>query len=387
MVNSGASPVHSFASAVDNAMGSIGGDLGAFHVHGFASAVNNAMISTSGSLGALSVYDFASAVNNAMSSTSGSLGALPVYGFASAVNNAMISTSGSLGALPEHGFASAVNNAMSSTSGSLGALPVHSFASAVDNAIRSRSRADLGRSSSPVHGFAMEDVCGSFRLAELVAATNNFSRDNTISHGRIGFVYKGKLFDGREVAIKRAGTSTSNIKEFQSITLGPLFLTNCLHHKHLVRLLGLCEEKSERLLVYQHMKNRALYDHLHDKNNVEKGSTMLNSLKMRIKIYLDASRGIEYIHNHLYSIHGNIKSSNILLDATWTAKVSDFGKVSAGTPHVWTEESDVYGFGVVLLELLTGKKPILKNEEDGSTRLHVIDFAEPAILAGELVIF
>ncbi|KAG5093486.1 hypothetical protein JHK84_049074 [Glycine max] len=159
------------------------------------------------------------------------------------------------------------------------------------------------------------------------------------------------------------------------------------------------------------MKNGALYDHLHDKNNVEKESSVLNNWKMRIKIALDASRGIEYLHNYAVPsiIHRDIKSSNILLDATWTARVSDFGlslmspepdrdhrpMKAAGTVgyidpeyyglNVLTAKSDVYGLGVVLLELLTGKRAIFKYGEDGGTPLSVVDFAVPPILAGELV--
>ena len=100
-----------------------------------------------------------------------------------------------------------------------------------------------------------------------------------------------------------------------------------LHHKHLVKLVGYCQERDERLLVYDYMKNGALYDHLHDKNNIEKSNSFLNSWKIRIKIALDASRGIEYLHNYAIPpiIHRDIKSSNILLDANWLARVSDFG--------------------------------------------------------------
>ncbi|KHN36368.1 Putative serine/threonine-protein kinase-like protein CCR3 [Glycine soja] len=231
--------------------------------------------------------------------------------------------------------------------------------------------------------------------------------------GSFGVVYKGKLTDGREVAIKR-GETGSKMKKFQekeSAFESELAFLSRLHHKHLVGLVGFCEEKDERLLVYEYMKNGALYDHLHDKNNVEKESSVLNNWKMRIKIALDASRGIEYLHNYAVPsiIHRDIKSSNILLDATWTARVSDFGlslmspepdrdhrpMKAAGTVgyidpeyyglNVLTAKSDVYGLGVVLLELLTGKRAIFKYGEDGGTPLSVVDFAVPSILAGELV--
>ena len=257
------------------------------------------------------------------------------------------------------------------------------------------------------------DKAEEFSFSELAAATDNFSFENKIGAGSFGVVYKGKLMDGREVAIKRGETSlkTKKYQEKESAFDSELAFLSRLHHKHLVRLVGFCDEKDERLLVYEFMKNGALYDHLHDKNNVEKSSSLLNSWKMRIKIALDAARGIEYLHNYAVPpiIHRDIKSSNILLDATWTARVSDFGlsllgpesdpdyrpMKAAGTVgyidpeyyglNVLTAKSDVYGLGVVLLELLTGKRAIFKSGENGGTPISVVDFTVPAIRAGEVL--
>lgn len=257
------------------------------------------------------------------------------------------------------------------------------------------------------------DRAEEFTLAELAAATNDFSLENKLGAGSFGVVYRGKLSDGREVAIKRGetGQKMKKYQEKETAFDSELAFLSRLHHKHLVKLVGYCEEKEERLLVYEYMKNGALYDHLHDKNNVEKSSSFLNSWKIRIKIALDAARGIEYLHNYAVPpiIHRDIKSSNILIDSNWTAKVSDFGlsllgpesgrdyrpTKAAGTVgyidpeyyglNVLTAKSDVYGLGVVLLELLTGKRAIFKNGEDGGTPISVVDFAVPAIMAGELV--
>ncbi|KAF5453676.1 hypothetical protein F2P56_028562 [Juglans regia] len=257
------------------------------------------------------------------------------------------------------------------------------------------------------------DRAEEFSLGELAAATNNFSLENKLGAGSFGVVYRGKLTDGREVAIKRGetGTKTKKFQEKESAFDSELAFLSRLHHKHLVRLVGYCEENDERLLVYEYMKNGALYDHLHDKNNVEKSSSVLNSWKMRIKIALDAARGIEYLHNYAVPtiIHRDIKSSNILLDANWIARVSDFGlsllgpesdrdyrpTKAAGTVgyidpeyyglNVLTAKSDVYGLGIVLLELLTGKRAIFRNGEDGGAPISVVDFAVPAIMAGDLV--
>ncbi|CAJ1860105.1 unnamed protein product [Sphenostylis stenocarpa] len=362
---------------------------------------------------------FTLAVDNEIrSGTSSNLGASPrVHSFASMVDIAIRSRTSSNWETSSRvcGFASGVGSAIKSrTPSNLGTPRVHSFSSGVDFVIRSSSGGtDL--ETSPVHGLASEVytrnvAAGSsqvplnatglfveglqlFSLAELVDATDNFSHHNKIGVGSFGVVYGGKLVDGSEVAIKRNETS-SKMKEFQKIVFGYLltFLRR-LHHEHLVGLVGFCEEKDDRLLVYEYMKNGSLYDHLH-----HKGSIVLNSWKTRIKIALDASRGIEYLHYYAgTNIYRAIKSSNILLDDTWTARVSDFGLSSlmeaAGTIgyidsefcslYVLTAKSEVYAFGVVLLEILTGKTPILCGE-DGSTPLSVVEFAVPPILAGDL---
>ncbi|KAK7379378.1 hypothetical protein VNO80_04836 [Phaseolus coccineus] len=355
MANSGASLVHSFASIVEYAIRSIGGDLGAFPLRDFSLAVENAWSSIGGDFGAVPVHAFASTVENMIRSIGGDLRALPVHGFASAVENAMRSIGGDLGVSPLNGFASRVENAMSSIGG------------------------DLGISHSPVHGFQL------FTLVELAAATNNFSVDNKIRAGSSSVVYRGKLVDGSEVTIERVETWRRRTVEeaFWWRRTSSLNFLPGLRPKNLVGLVGLCDEKNERVLVYECMKNGSLYDHLH-----EKGSNVLNSWKMRIKIALDASRGIEYLHKYGVPspVHGDINPSNILLDASWTAKVSNIGK-AAGTfgyidpeyydLNVLTTKSDVYGFGVVLLELLTGK--------DGRTILLHEPFAEASILGGDFV--
>lgn len=257
------------------------------------------------------------------------------------------------------------------------------------------------------------DKAEEFLLSDLAEATNNFSLENKIGAGSFGVVYRGKLPNGREVAIKRSesGPKTKKFQEKETAFESELSFLSRLHHKHLVRLVGYCEEREERLLVYEFMKNGALYDHLHGKSNVEKSSSVVNSWRMRIKISLDAARGIEYLHSYAVPpiIHRDIKSSNILLDANWTARVSDFGlslmgpteddrdyrpMKAAGTVgyidpeyyglNVLTAKSDVYGFGVVLLELLTGKRAIFKTGEDGGAPVSVVDYAVPAIIAGEV---
>ncbi|GMG98342.1 hypothetical protein Nepgr_000182 [Nepenthes gracilis] len=246
-------------------------------------------------------------------------------------------------------------------------------------------------------------------LPDLAAATNNFSSEYRIGSGSFGVVYKGKLADGQEVAIKRKEIAARRKKSEENETAfdSELALLSRVHHKHLVGLVGFCLEKDERLLVYEYMSNGALHHHLHGTNE---GSSAVNSWRMRIKIALDTARGIEYLHNYAVPsiIHRDIKSSNILLDSNWTARVSDFGLSLMGpeSDHeegmevkavgtigyidpeyyllkVLTTKSDVYGFGVVLLELLTGKRAVFRNERIGAPT-GVVEHATPFIVAGEV---
>lgn len=250
-----------------------------------------------------------------------------------------------------------------------------------------------------------------FSLQVILEATNNFSHDKTIGTGSFGSVYQATLEDGREVAIKRAEISntssyavgTRRQEDKDSAFINELESLSRLHHKNLVRLLGFCEDSNERVLVYEYVHNGTLHDHLHKLEN-----SPLMSWAARIKVALDAARGVEYLHRYAVPpiIHRDIKSSNILLDSTWTAKVSDFGLSlmgpeddmshlslsAAGTvgyidPEYYrlqqlTTKSDVYSFGVVLLEILSGLKAIHKNE-NGVPR-NVVDFVVPYIVQDEI---
>ncbi|KAL2513292.1 Serine/threonine-protein kinase-like protein CCR4 [Abeliophyllum distichum] len=251
-----------------------------------------------------------------------------------------------------------------------------------------------------------------FSLQVLLKATNSFSEENKIGTGSFGSVYHGTLDDGREVAVKRAEASSSSSyggiakhsqEDKDNAFLSELEFLSRLNHKNLVRLLGYCEDSNELVLVYEFMNNGTLHDHLHKLQ-----SSPLMSWPTRIKVALDAARGIEYLHEYAVPpiIHRDIKSSNILLDAMWNAKVSDFGLSlmgplddqshlslrAAGTvgymdPEYYrlqqlTTKSDVYSFGVVLLELLSGHKAIHKNE-NGVPR-NVVDYVVPYIIQDEI---
>ncbi|CAM6061780.1 unnamed protein product, partial [Sphagnum tenellum] len=257
-----------------------------------------------------------------------------------------------------------------------------------------------------------------FTFNMLAAATEGFGDGRRIGAGSFGVVYRGVLPDGREVAIKRAEKMNANKTMYEDNETAfekELEFLSRVHHRNLVKLVGYCDDDDELLLVLEYMPNGTLYDHLHDDRHSNSGA--ISSWHLRVKIALEAARGIEYLHTYAVPavIHRDIKSSNILLDASWTACVSDFGlsllgpeeevshisMAAAGTmgyidPEYYrlqhlTTKSDVYSFGVVLLELLTGRKAISKCSNKNNKNIpanpviNVVDFATPRIQADELV--
>ncbi|KAL0009567.1 hypothetical protein SO802_011069 [Lithocarpus litseifolius] len=246
-----------------------------------------------------------------------------------------------------------------------------------------------------------------FPLQMLLEATNNFSEDHKIGTSSFCSIYRATLNDGRVVVIKRAEISKSKPYESYVNDCGyhdkKLEALSRLSHKNLIRFLGFCEDNNERVLVYDYMKHGNLDDHLH-----KHPSTPLMSWAARIRMALDIARGIEYLHVYAVPpiIHRDIKTSNILLDATWTAKVTDFGLslmapmdaesplslLAAGTvgyidPEYYrlqrlTTKSDVYSFGVVLLEMLSGYKAI--HWDENGVPWNVADFVVPYIVQDEI---
>ncbi|KAF6169295.1 hypothetical protein GIB67_013725 [Kingdonia uniflora] len=205
--------------------------------------------------------------------------------------------------------------------------------------------------------------------------TKNFAPENELGRGGFGTVYKGEFHDGTHIAVKRMEASVISNKaldEFQS----EIAVLSKVRHRHLVSLLGYSIEGYERLLVYEYMPQGALSKHLFHWEDLKIEPL---SWKRRLNIALDVARGMEYLHTLAYQsfIHRDLKSSNILLSDDYRAKVSDFGLVKlapdgmnsvatrlAGTfgylaPEYAvtgkiTTKVDVFSFGVVLMELLTG---------------------------------
>ncbi|OEL14616.1 Receptor-like serine/threonine-protein kinase SD1-8 [Dichanthelium oligosanthes] len=214
----------------------------------------------------------------------------------------------------------------------------------------------------------------SFDAEKIQAATNNFSIHNKIGQGGFGPVYMGKLENGQDIAVKRLSRrSTQGLREFKN----EVKLIAKLQHRNLVRLLGCCIDGYERMLVYEYMHNRSLNTFLFN----EERQSML-SWEKRFNIINGIARGILYLHQDsvLRIIHRDLKASNILLDKDMNPKISDFGvarifgtdqtaaytKKVVGTygymspeyamDGVFSMKSDVFSFGVLVLEIVSGKK-------------------------------
>uniref|UniRef100_A0A6N2NK61 non-specific serine/threonine protein kinase n=1 Tax=Salix viminalis TaxID=40686 RepID=A0A6N2NK61_SALVM len=213
-----------------------------------------------------------------------------------------------------------------------------------------------------------------FRLSELKDATNGFKEFNELGRGRYGFVYKAVLADGRQVAVKRANAATIIHSNSRNFDMELEVLCN-VRHCNIVNLLGYCSEMGERLLVYEYMPHGTLHDHLHG------GLSPLN-WSLRLKISMQAARGLEYLHKKAEPpiVHHNVKTSNILLDSNWGARIADFGLLSATEKDLCGDmNGDVYSFGIVLLEILSGRKPYDRDY----TPPNIVEWAVPLIKQGK----
>ncbi|KAI3748619.1 hypothetical protein L6452_11830 [Arctium lappa] len=211
-------------------------------------------------------------------------------------------------------------------------------------------------------------------LSKIIKATNNFSIDNKLGEGGFGPVYKGVLESGQEIAVKKLSeTSEQGYNEFYN----EVVCVARLQHRNLVELLGYCMDGDERILIYEYMSNKSLDLYLFD----ETKSSMLE-WPLRYDIIHGIAKGILYLHQDSRHriIHRDLKASNILLDGNMNPKISDFGlarefggdQITAKTKKVvgtygyispeyaihgrLSVKSDVFSFGVLVLEIVSGKK-------------------------------
>ncbi|CAN7073761.1 unnamed protein product [Brassica oleracea var. botrytis] len=245
----------------------------------------------------------------------------------------------------------------------------------------------------PSPGLVLGIYQGTFTYEELARATNGFSEATWLGQGGFGYVHRGILRNGKEIAVKQLKSgSAQGEREFQA----EVGIISRVHHRHLVALVGYCIADAQRLLVYEFAPNNTLEFHLHGK-----GRPPL-AWSSRLKIAVGSAKGLSYLHENCNPkiIHRDIKAANILLDFKFEAKVADFGlaKIALDTnTHVstrvmgtfgylapeyaasgkLTEKSDVFSFGVVLLELITGRRPVDVNNAYADNSL--VDWARPLL--------
>ncbi|CAK9148799.1 unnamed protein product [Ilex paraguariensis] len=238
-----------------------------------------------------------------------------------------------------------------------------------------------------------------FTYKELHAATNGFSEDNKLGEGGFGSVYWGKTSDGLQIAVKKLKSMNSKAEMEFAVEVEVL---GRVRHKNLLGLRGYCAGNDQRLIVYDYMPNLSLLSHLHGQFA---GEVQLD-WKKRMKVAIGSAEGLLYLHHEVtpHIIHRDVKASNVLLDSNFEPLVADFGfakLIPEGVSHMTTrvkgtlgylapeyamwgkvsESCDVYSFGILLLELVTGRKPIEKLP--GGVKRTITEWAEPMIVKGK----
>ncbi|KAI3460552.1 hypothetical protein Pfo_017215 [Paulownia fortunei] len=238
-------------------------------------------------------------------------------------------------------------------------------------------------------------TCRLFKFYELISATSNFMPENIIGKGGSSQVYKGCLPDGKELAVKILNPSEDALKDF----VHEIEIITALHHKNIISLFGFCFEDNHLLLVYDFLSRGSLEENLHG----NKKEPLAFVWSERYKVAVAIAEALDYLHNREAQpvIHRDVKSSNILLSDDFEPQLSDFGLAkwaSATSSHITctdvagtfgylapeyfmygkvNEKIDVYAYGVVLLELLSGRKPISSDFPKGQESL--VMWAKPIL--------
>jgi serine/threonine protein kinase len=253
-----------------------------------------------------------------------------------------------------------------------------------------------------LEGSGSAQVAKRYSLREIIDATNNFEK--ILGEGGFACVYYGKLADGKEVAVKKL---TLNIlHEEDSQFFNEVRLLSQVHHKNLVSLVGYCQESGEQILIYEYMSNGTIRESLY---GTPKAKSDPLDWRTRLNIALNSAQGLEYLHTGCPRpiIHRDVKTSNILLSDKMVAKVADFGlskmtmeddashistvvKGTAGyldpeyyTKQQLTDKSDVFSFGIVLLELICGRPPINKLLHD-ENQWNIGHWVRPYLQSGDI---
>ncbi|KAM3248030.1 PTI1-like tyrosine-protein kinase [Capsicum annuum] len=238
-----------------------------------------------------------------------------------------------------------------------------------------------------------------YTLKELVSATNNFHNDNKIGEGGFGSVYWGRTSKGIEIAVKRLKAMSAKAEmEFAT----EVEILGRVRHKNLLGLRGFYAGEDERLIVYDYMPNHSLITHLHGTLSAD----CLLDWPRRMRIAIGSAEGLCYLHHEAnpHIIHRDIKASNVLLDSNFQAKVADFGfakLIPDGVTHLTTrvkgtlgylapeyamwgkvsESCDVYSFGILLLEIISARKPLEKFPN--GVKRDIVQWALPYIQKGD----
>ncbi|CAL5343915.1 unnamed protein product [Camellia sinensis] len=237
-----------------------------------------------------------------------------------------------------------------------------------------------------------------YSLKELLHATNSFHIDNKIGEGGFGSVYWGRTSKGAEIAVKRLKAMSGKAEMEFAVEVEVL---GRVRHKNLLGLRGFYAGGEERLIVYDYMPNHSLITHLHG----QLAADCLLDWPRRMTIAIGSAEGLAYLHHETnpHIIHRDIKASNVLLDSEFQAKVADFGfakLIPDGVTHLTTrvkgtlgylapeyamwgkvsESCDVYSFGILLLEIISAKKPIEKLA--GGVKRDIVQWATPYVNKG-----